>query len=44
ERRSELVVVGAHQRGGLKRFWHGSVSHGVIDRAGTNVVVVPERG
>lgn len=43
ERRAQLVVVGAHQRGGIARFWHGSVSHGVIDRARTNVVVVPER-
>ncbi|MBK7875122.1 MAG: universal stress protein [Planctomycetes bacterium] len=43
ERRAQLVVVGTHQRGGLARFWHGSVSHGVIDRARTNVVVVPER-
>lgn len=43
EKKSELLVVGSHQRGGLKRFWHGSVSHGVIDRAPTNVVVVPER-
>lgn len=42
-RRSGLVVVGSHQRGGLARFWHGSVSHGVVDRSRSNVMVVPER-
>lgn len=39
---ANLVVVGSNQRGGLLRFWHGSVSHGVISRARTNVAVVPE--
>lgn len=42
-RRAGLVVVGSHQRGGLARFWHGSVSHGVVYRARGNVMVVPER-
>lgn len=43
ERKAGLVVVGSHQRAGLARFWHGSVSHGVIDRVRSNVVVVPAR-
>lgn len=38
----DVVAIGSHQRGGLARFWHGSVSHGVVDRARVNVVVVPE--
>lgn len=42
EERAHVIAIGAHQRGGLARFWHGSVSHGVVDRARTNVFVVPE--
>ncbi len=37
----DLVVVGSHQRGGLSRFWHGSVSRGVIDLAPMNVACIP---
>jgi nucleotide-binding universal stress UspA family protein len=38
---SDLIVVGTHQRTGLDKLWHGSVSHGVIDRADTNVLCIP---
>lgn len=39
--KADLIVVGSHQRSGLERAWHGSVSHGVIDLAGSSVVCVP---
>lgn len=39
--KANLVVVGNHQRGGLSRVWHGSVSHGVLDVCGSSVVCVP---
>jgi nucleotide-binding universal stress UspA family protein len=38
---SDLIVVGNHQRKGLDKIWHGSVSHGVLDRAATNVLCIP---
>lgn len=38
---SDLIVLGNHQRTGFEKFWHGSVSHRVIDRAQTNVLCVP---
>jgi nucleotide-binding universal stress UspA family protein len=38
---ADLIVVGNHQRTGLDRFWNGSVSRGVIERAETNVLCVP---
>ena len=41
ERAVELVVVGTHQRAGLQRWWHGSVSEGVLRQAGQSVVCVP---
>jgi len=44
EARADLVVVGAHQRTLLSRFWHGSVSRGVIDQAPMNVVCVTGPG
>jgi nucleotide-binding universal stress UspA family protein len=37
----DLVVVGTHQRGGLARLWHGSVSAGVLRHAEQSVVCVP---
>ena len=40
EAKADLVVVGAHHRTLLSRFWHGSVSRGVIDQAPMNVVCV----
>jgi len=40
EARAEVVVVGANQRTLISRFWHGSVSRGVIDQAPMNVVCV----
>ncbi|XXF78043.1 universal stress protein [Myxococcaceae bacterium GXIMD 01537] len=37
----DLVVVGTHQRRGLQRLWHGSVSAGVLRHAEQSVVCVP---
>jgi nucleotide-binding universal stress UspA family protein len=36
----DLVVVGSHGRTGLDRFLLGSVSHGIVHRAATSVLVV----
>lgn len=36
----DLIVVGSHGRKGLDRFLMGSVSHGVVHRAGCSVLVV----
>lgn len=41
ERRADLVVVGTHQRSGLQRLLHGSVSAGVLRHAEQAVVCVP---
>jgi nucleotide-binding universal stress UspA family protein len=41
ERGVELLVVGTHQRAGLQRWWHGSVSEGVLRHAEQSVVCVP---
>ncbi|MFL5347467.1 MAG: universal stress protein [Hyalangium sp.] len=41
ERGVDLVVVGTHQRMGLQRWWHGSVSEGVLRQAGQSMVCVP---
>lgn len=38
---ADLVVVGSHHRAGLNRWWHGSVSRGVLVQSTTNVAVVP---
>jgi nucleotide-binding universal stress UspA family protein len=43
EEKADLIAVGAEQRGGLARFWHGSVSHGVIHSAAVSVACVPIR-
>lgn len=40
-RGADLVVAGTHQRGGLARLWHGSVSAGVLRHAEQSVVCVP---
>ena len=40
---AELVVVGSHQRKGFQRWWHGSVSSGVLHAAPMSVAVVPYR-
>ncbi|WNG51746.1 universal stress protein [Archangium minus] len=37
----DLLVVGNHQRGGLARLWHGSVSAGVLRHAERSVACVP---
>lgn len=39
--RMNLVVVGRHQRNGLRRLVEGSVTAAVVERADTPVVVVP---
>lgn len=39
--RSDLVVVGTHQRNGFERLWSGSVSRGVLREAPVAVAVVP---
>jgi len=36
----DLMVVGSHGRKGLPRFLLGSVSHGIVHRAGCSVLVV----
>jgi nucleotide-binding universal stress UspA family protein len=41
ERGVDLMVVGNHQRGGLARLWHGSVSAGVLRHAEQSVACVP---
>ena len=41
ERAVDLLVVGTHQRAGLQRWWHGSVSEGVLRQAEQSVVCVP---
>lgn len=41
ERGVDLVVLGTHQRMGLQRWWHGSVSEGVLRQAEHSVVCVP---
>jgi len=38
---ADLIVIGTHQRRGLSRHWHGSVSYAVLPLAATNVVLVP---
>jgi nucleotide-binding universal stress UspA family protein len=40
---ADLVVVGSHQRKGFQRWWHGSVSSGVLHGAPMSVAVVPYR-
>lgn len=40
---ADLVVVGSHQREGFQRWWHGSVSSGVLHAAPMSVAVVPCR-
>jgi nucleotide-binding universal stress UspA family protein len=37
----DLVVVGTHQRTGVRRLWHGSVSQSVLHDAPTSVLCVP---
>jgi nucleotide-binding universal stress UspA family protein len=36
----DLIVVGSHGRKGLDRFLLGSVSHGIVHRANTSVLVI----
>lgn len=41
ELKSDLIVVGTHQRQGLSRFWLGSVSRAVLHHSPVSVAVVP---
>lgn len=41
EQRADLLVVGTHQRRGLARQLHGSVSYALLPTSNVNVVVVP---
>jgi nucleotide-binding universal stress UspA family protein len=41
EAQADLIVVGTHQRHGLERLWHSSVSRGLLHNSGTNVACVP---
>lgn len=41
ETKAELLLVGTHQRKGVSRLWHGSVSRELIGTTGMNVVHVP---
>jgi nucleotide-binding universal stress UspA family protein len=36
----DLIVIGSHGRKGLDRFLLGSVSHGIVHRAGCSVLVI----
>jgi len=38
---ADLVVVGSHHREGFRRWWHGSVSSGVLHGSPMSVAVVP---
>ncbi len=40
ETKQDLLVVGSHQRHGFERFWHASVSRGVLRHAEMSVAVV----
>ena len=39
--RADLIVVGMHQRHGLSRIWHESISQGVLHATSANVLCVP---
>jgi nucleotide-binding universal stress UspA family protein len=41
EANADLIVVGTHQRGTLSRAWQGSIAHGVLHSAETNVLLIP---
>jgi nucleotide-binding universal stress UspA family protein len=38
---ADLIVVGPHQRHGISRLFHGSVSRALLHEAGLNMVCVP---
>lgn len=41
EANADLVIVGSRQRKAISRFWHGSIAHGVLHAAETNVLLIP---
>jgi len=42
EQRADLVVLGTHQRGAVRRRFRGSVSYGVLPMVDANVLIVPQ--
>lgn len=47
EERADVLAIGSHQYRGFERFWHSSISRGVLHRAEMSVAIVPlasERG
>lgn len=40
--KADLIVTGLHQRKGLSRLWHGSVSRGLLHDAPISVLCVPQ--
>lgn len=43
DQQADLLVVGTHQHGALRRRFLGSVAYGVLPMVSTNVLVVPPR-
>ena len=43
ERGADLLVVGSHGRGAIRRFLLGSVAERVLREAGCPVMIVPDR-
>jgi len=43
ETKAEVIVLGTHQRHGLPRLWHSSVSRGILHHSTGNVICVPSR-
>lgn len=43
QEKTDLLVVGTHQRHGLSRLWHGSVSRDILHKATMSVACVPAR-
>jgi nucleotide-binding universal stress UspA family protein len=41
EAKADLIVVGSHQRKAVARMWRGSIAHGVLHSAETNVLLIP---
>jgi nucleotide-binding universal stress UspA family protein len=44
EKAIDLIVIGTHAQGMVRRLLHGSISKSVMERAGCPVVMVPQRG
>jgi len=44
EREADLIVMASHQRHGLDRWLHGSITEEVLARTATPLLVIPARG